>query len=178
MAGRSGAAQTRRLATVRALPVLLMALGSVPGAGSAVAGESRRVAWIGAMDVQAVCTERGTGNKIVLTGAQIGAGEPSGLMLRLGAAPAQAFALAQVARIELTGAETGADGYARATIELREPAYRGLGSILLRPDGKPLRLGGTSSGNVRAEVALERCAELVLRLRPPADAAARGGSKS
>ena len=177
MAGRSGAAQTRR-PTVRALPILLMALGSVPGAGSAVAGESQRVAWIGAMEVQAVCTERGTGNKIALTGAQLGAGEPAGLMLRLGDGAARQLPLAQIARIQFTGAEPGVDGYARATIELREPAYQGSGSVLLRADGKPVRLSGISSGSARAEIALERCAELLVRLRPQPDSATRGGSKS
>ena len=71
-----------------------------------------------------------------------------------------------------------ADGYARATIELREPAYQGSGSVLLRADGKPVRLSGISSGSARAEIALERCAELLVRLRPQPDSATRGGSKS
>lgn len=130
------------------------------------------------MEAQAVCTERGTGNKIVLAGAQLGAGAAAGLTLRLGAAPAQQFPLAQVARIQMTGAEQGSDGYARATIELREPAYQGPGSVLLRTDGKPVRLSGISSGSARAEIALERCVEVVVRLRPQPDAATRGGLKS
>jgi hypothetical protein len=118
----------------------------------------------GAQAVEAQCTDRQTGEIRTVQRARITVDKPVGTIeVRLRQGKPQWLQLAQVERLAIKAGRPGADGFGKATLKLRQPAFDGEGFVQLSVDGKPVRLTGFSPAQERVDLPLQRCKELVLK---------------
>jgi hypothetical protein len=124
----------------------------------------------GSQAVEAQCADRQTGEIRIVQRARITVDKPVGTLdVRLRMGKPQQLQLAQIERLAIKAGKPGTDGFGKATLALRQPAFNGEGFVQLSVDGKPVRLTGFSPAQERVDLPLQRCKELVLK---PAAAAA------
>ncbi|MBS0345866.1 MAG: hypothetical protein JSR69_05335 [Proteobacteria bacterium] len=117
----------------------------------------------GSQTIEARCTDRDSGETTTLQRARLAADEASPMIeLRIGNAAASTLQLAQVAAIRMPSAKAKPDGFAKATLELRNPDYQGPGFVRVRVDGKPVQLTGFTEARARVTIPLESCKALTL----------------
>lgn len=117
----------------------------------------------GAKTVEAICTDRKSGKATIIQRARITIGEPSGsLELRVGQSPARTLQLSQVIRVQIPAARPTPDGFAKASIELIDPGYKGPGFVRVRAKGKPVRVTGFAADLERIDIPLETCKVLAV----------------
>lgn len=124
----------------------------------------------GAKTVIAVCTDRLSGDQTTVRRARIVAGAPSGsIELKLDKAGAKLVQLSQVVRLDIPSDKPASNGFARATLELTEPAYQGQGAVRLQVGKKPVRLTGFTADFSHVDIPLRQCKLLVLTSSASAD---------
>lgn len=132
----------------------------------------------GARTVEAICTDRKSGDTTTLQRARIAVDEPTGsLEVRVGASAAKVLQLSQIVRVKIPSPRLASDGFAKASLELLEPSYNGPGFVKLRARGKPVRLTGFTADLDRVEMPLVTCKELALKASQPSEAQRGGVSK-
>ncbi len=125
----------------------------------------------GSETIEALCTDRKSGNTTTVQRARMTVDEPTGgLEVRLEKSDAQTLRLSRITRVQLATGKPNSDGFAEASLELLEPSYRGEGFVKLRVNGKPVRLAGFSADLRRVDIPLESCRELVLKTSRPSEA--------
>lgn len=128
----------------------------------------------GSTTVEAACTDRRSGNVTTIHRARMAIDEPSGsLELRTGESAARTVQLLEVIRVQMPSARTAADGFAKAFVELRAPAYKGPGYVRLRAKGKPVRLMGFTADLERVDMPLETCREVAFKASAATSAPSR-----
>jgi hypothetical protein len=132
----------------------------------------------GTKTVEATCTDRKTGNTIAVQRARITIDEPSGsLVLRVGQSPAKTLQLTQVIRLQISSAKPASDGFAKASMELIDPDYKGTGYVRLKAKGQPARLTGFTADLARIDKPLGSCKELTIQTVSSSEAERSGVSK-
>ena len=118
----------------------------------------------GAKTVEAICTDRKSGNATTVQRVRITMDEPSGsIELRVGKSTASTHQLSHVIRVQIPSAGQTLDGFTEASLELSDPSYKGPGFIRVRAKGKPVRLTGFNADLERVDIPLETCKELALK---------------
>lgn len=132
----------------------------------------------GTKTVEATCTDRKTGNTTTVQRARITINEPSGsLVLRVGQSPAKTLQLSQVIRLQIASAKPASDGFAKASMELIDPSYKGTGYVRLKAKGQPARLTGFTADLERVDKPLGSCKELTIQTVLSSEAERNGVSK-
>lgn len=90
---------------------------------------------------------------------------------------AQKLELSKISRIQIASDEPGSDGFAKASIELFEPSYKGDGFVRLKLNGNPVRLTGFSSGQERVDIPIAKCRALAFRAPKPSEYPPTDGPK-
>lgn len=147
------------------IPLLLCGLLATEAYGNGINPPRPR----GGKTVEAICTDRMSGNATTVQRARItmdetSGDEPSGsIELRVGKSTASTHQLSHVIRVQIPSAGPTLDGFTEASLELSDPSYKGSGFIRVRAKGKPVRLTGFKVNLDRVDIPLETCKELALK---------------
>jgi hypothetical protein len=125
---------------------------------------------VGSETVIARCIDRATGGITTLQRARITEGDSGRpLEVQVGKEAPRMIQLSQLLRLQFDGGKPRPDGFARATLELAEPAFVGEAVVKVRSGKKRVLISGFNAASERVQIPLERCKELEFKQAPSSE---------
>lgn len=140
------------------IPPLIFALLSFPANGNGINPPRPS----GSATVALSCIDRSSGDSTTVLRAKIITGDEATAWLdvRIGKSAPQRLQLSQIIQIQMPSGKTVANGFTKATLEIRDPDYTGAGSVQIKIKGKPVRISGFSPTLERVELPLNSCKKI------------------
>lgn len=118
----------------------------------------------GSFIVEAKCTEKK--GATILSRARL---NPAGIEIRLSATETITVKLADIRTVKLSNANSSADGFIAAIVELVEPQFAGKAAIKVGSGTESHTLSGFSANKRRVTIPIGNCSSLNVTIRPADD---------